>query len=109
MVIRTLKAYDVEGTRIDEFRGVWVGDAKVAAVGISVSRWKTMHGLSLNVANDLEGFSRIVPCGIAGGEIDGRSLSVGKLQDLVRPRGGVPSVNCEVCVLYFLDCDQSIG
>lgn len=45
---------------------MWVGDAKVAAVGINVSRWVTSHGLALNVSTDLAAFDRIVPCGVQG-------------------------------------------
>ncbi|MGL5035734.1 MAG: lipoyl(octanoyl) transferase LipB, partial [Microcystaceae cyanobacterium] len=45
--------------------GVWVEGYKVAAIGIKVSRWITMHGFAINVCPDLSGFQRIVPCGIS--------------------------------------------
>jgi lipoyl(octanoyl) transferase len=45
--------------------GVWLEGRKVAAIGIKVSRWITMHGFALNVCPDMTGFERIVPCGIA--------------------------------------------
>ncbi|MEM6450177.1 MAG: lipoyl(octanoyl) transferase LipB [Cyanobacteria bacterium P01_D01_bin.105] len=64
VVIRTLREYDLVGERISGLTGVWVNGRKVAAVGIKVSRWITMHGFALNVCPNLSGFEKIVPCGI---------------------------------------------
>jgi lipoyl(octanoyl) transferase len=64
VLIRVLADYDLEGTRIPGLTGVWVEGCKVAAIGIKVSRWITMHGFALNVCPDLSGFQAIVPCGI---------------------------------------------
>ena len=64
VIIRVLAVYKLEGTRISGLTGVWIDGRKVAAIGIKVSRWITMHGFALNVCPDLEGFDRIVPCGI---------------------------------------------
>lgn len=65
VLILTLKFYGLAGERNPGFTGVWLEGRKVAAIGIKVSRWITMHGFSLNVCPDLTGFQRIVPCGIA--------------------------------------------
>jgi lipoyl(octanoyl) transferase len=65
VIIRVLAIYGLKGERISSFTGVWVEGRKVAAIGIKVSRWITMHGFALNVCPDLEGFRQIVPCGIA--------------------------------------------
>ncbi|MEA5466084.1 lipoyl(octanoyl) transferase LipB [Leptothoe sp. PORK10 BA2] len=65
VLIRTLAHYKLPGQRIQGLTGVWVNDYKVAAIGIKVSRWITMHGFSLNICPDLSGFQRITPCGIA--------------------------------------------
>ncbi len=64
VIIQVLKGYGIEGERGSGLTGVWVEGSKVAAIGIKVSRWITMHGFSLNVCPELEGFNRIVPCGI---------------------------------------------
>ena len=65
VIIRTLDHYQLSGQRIEGLTGVWVDGYKVAAIGIKVTRWITMHGFALNVCPDLSGFERITPCGIA--------------------------------------------
>jgi lipoyl(octanoyl) transferase len=64
VIIQLLKGYHLEGQRIAGFTGVWVEGYKVAAIGIKVTRWITMHGFSINVCPDMTGFAAIVPCGI---------------------------------------------
>ena len=64
VLIRTLDDYGLAGQRIDGLTGVWVDGYKLAAIGIKVSRWITMHGFALNVCPDLSGFNQITPCGI---------------------------------------------
>ncbi|KAI0567035.1 Octanoyltransferase [Gracilaria domingensis] len=56
--------YGLDAGRKDGLSGVWVGDDKVCAVGLKVSKWITMHGLALNVCTDLKPFERIIPCGV---------------------------------------------
>lgn len=64
-IIETMGAFGVEGRRIEGLTGVWVGGRKIAAIGIKVSRWVTMHGFAINIDCDLAVFRRdIVPCGI---------------------------------------------
>ena len=76
VLIRVLANYDLKGERVAGLTGVWVEGRKVAAIGIKVSRWITMHGFALNVCPDLSGFQQIVPCGIS-------DRSVGSLAELV--------------------------
>ncbi|WP_267383574.1 lipoyl(octanoyl) transferase LipB [Cyanobacterium sp. uoEpiScrs1] len=64
VIIKVLQEYGLKGERIPGLTGVWVEGYKVAAIGIKVSRWITMHGFSLNVYPDLKGFKEIIPCGI---------------------------------------------
>jgi lipoyl(octanoyl) transferase len=65
VLIQLLGVYGLKGDRVAGMTGVWLEGRKVAAIGIKVSRWITMHGFALNVCPDLSGFERIVPCGIA--------------------------------------------
>jgi len=64
VIIKTCADYGLEGIRDSRYTGVWVGDKKIAAIGIKVSRWVTMHGFAFNVNTDLGFFSGIIPCGI---------------------------------------------
>ena len=63
-VIDTLHNFGIVGERSDVNTGVWVGKNKISAVGLTASRWITMHGIALNVNCDLAHFEEIVPCGI---------------------------------------------
>jgi lipoyl(octanoyl) transferase len=64
VLIRTAAGYGVNAGRIDGLTGVWVGDDKLAAIGVRISRWITSHGFAFNVTTDLSCFDLIVPCGI---------------------------------------------
>ncbi|MCB0458384.1 MAG: lipoyl(octanoyl) transferase LipB, partial [Flavobacteriaceae bacterium] len=66
VVIRVCDAWDLETRRDPCATGVWVGDAKICAMGVRVRRWISMHGLALNVTTDLDHFRHIVPCGLHG-------------------------------------------
>jgi lipoyl(octanoyl) transferase len=58
--------YGIDAGRVEGLTGVWVGDEKLAAIGVRIARWITSHGFALNVNTDLEYFGLIVPCGISG-------------------------------------------
>jgi lipoyl(octanoyl) transferase len=64
VLIRAAAAFGIAATRAPGLTGVWVGDDKLAAIGVRISRWITSHGFALNVATDLRHFNLIVPCGI---------------------------------------------
>ena len=63
-IIATLADYGIEAGRIPKLTGVWVGERKIAAIGVHLSRWVTSHGFALNVSTDLSYFQYIVPCGL---------------------------------------------
>jgi len=81
-MIRTLAAFNIRGERREDRIGVWVrrpdkGDGcedKIAAIGIRVKRWVTLHGVALNVEPELAHFSGIVPCGVSGARYGVTSL-----------------------------------
>ena len=64
VIIQTVANYNLKAYRIPELTGVWLEGKKIAAIGIKVKRWITMHGFALNVCPDMSGFQHIVPCGI---------------------------------------------
>lgn len=69
IIILTLRDYGIKGERSENETGVWLdvntrNPRKICALGVKASRWVTMHGLALNVNNDLSYFNDIVPCGI---------------------------------------------
>jgi lipoyl(octanoyl) transferase len=65
VIIRSLAVYGLHGERIPGLTGVWVGGRKIAALGIKVSRWISLHGWALNITTDLTPFRQdFVPCGI---------------------------------------------
>jgi lipoate-protein ligase B len=67
VIIRAARDFGVESEpRGGDYVGVWVGENKLAAIGIRISRWVTMHGFAFNVTTDLNYFDLIVPCGLTG-------------------------------------------
>ena len=63
-LMNTVEKFGIDAGRKEKYTGVWAGDRKIAAIGVSLRRWITSHGFALNVNNDLAVFSTIVPCGI---------------------------------------------
>ena len=64
LLIEFLAEYGIAASRRESLTGVWVGDRKIASIGVGVRHWITMHGFALNVCGDLSPFNHIVPCGI---------------------------------------------
>jgi lipoyl(octanoyl) transferase len=89
VLIRTVAHYGIEATRVDGRRGIWVGNRKIAAIGVRIARWVTSHGFALNVATNLEHFELITPCGLQGTGVTsiaretGRNVTVDEVRAVV--------------------------
>ncbi|MCI0656843.1 MAG: lipoyl(octanoyl) transferase LipB [Acidobacteria bacterium] len=87
VLIGVASDFGIQAGRVEGLTGVWVGNEKLAAIGMRVSRWVTSHGFALNVSTDLSGFDLIVPCGIRGRGVTSLSRLLGRavdMQDAVR-------------------------
>ena len=64
LTIDVLSEFKISAKRVEGLTGVWVGDEKIAAQGVRLTKWITMHGFSININNDLSFYDGIIPCGI---------------------------------------------
>jgi lipoyl(octanoyl) transferase len=89
VMIRTCAEYGVEAGRIAGLTGTWVGQDKIGAIGVRISRWITSHGFAFNATTNLAHFGLIVPCGIADHGVTslekatGRRIAVETAEDVV--------------------------
>lgn len=77
-IIRTCGQYGLETGRKEGLTGVWIENRKIAAIGIKVSRWITMHGFAFNINTDLSLFGGIIPCGIKDKEVTSLQKELGR-------------------------------
>jgi lipoyl(octanoyl) transferase len=82
VLIRTAADYGVAAGRIEGLTGVWVGNEKLAAIGVRIARWITSHGFALNVSTDLDHFKLIVPCGISDRGVTSLERLLGRRIDM---------------------------
>ena len=91
----------VTAQRREGLTGVWVGEWKLASIGVGVRRWISMHGFALNVCGAMDGFSRITPCGLDGVEMTSMeregagAVSVEAVAELVGARFATAFAHCE--------------
>ena len=106
-IIRTLASFNIVGERRDERVGVWVRrpdkgegyEDKIAAIGIRVKQWVTLHGMAFNVAPDLSHFSGIIPCGVSENR-----YGVTSLRDL-----GIPATMTDVEKILRREFEKLFG
>ena len=80
VLVRTNRSFGVESRgRVPNATGVWVGEKKIAALGVKISQGVSSHGLALNVATDLTYFDPIIPCGIADKQVTSLALEMGQV------------------------------
>lgn len=90
ILIRAVGALGLAASRREGKTGIWIGERKIAAIGIGVRKWVTFHGFALNVNPDLSHFAGIVPCGIVDGSVTSLERELGtippaeEIKDLLR-------------------------
>lgn len=95
VLIRVAGDFDIVAARVGGLTGVWVGDEKLAAIGVRISRWITSHGFALNVSTDLGYFDLIVPCGISGHGVTSLA-KLGRRADITDVENHIVTRFCEV-------------
>ena len=110
VILRTLKDFSINGNRDESHPGVWVKKEELAAIGLSVRRWVSMHGFALNINTDLEQFSFINPCGFS----DRKATSMSKILNSEVPMKEVTnSLISHFCEIFDFSkkshCDFLLG
>jgi len=89
VLIRTVADFGIKAERIEGRRGIWVGNEKIAAIGVRIARWVTSHGFALNVCTNLDHFRLITPCGLHGTgvtsieKLTGRPVTVDEVRPII--------------------------
>ena len=111
VLISALAAYGLEGCTREGWTGVWLGDRKIASIGIHVRHWITMHGFALNVATDLSHFGYINPCGLDSGVMTSLAEQLGSAPDMEEVSTGVAVQFARVfdCQLQSLEVEAALS
>ncbi len=102
VIIETLAEFGLTGQLSAGRTGVWVGERKIASIGVAVRRWISWHGFALNIANDLQGFDTIIPCGLHDTRMTSMSECLQREVDLTRVTQCIIEKFSEVFALPYL-------
>ena len=102
VIVNTLAGFGLSAQTLPGKTGVWLGDAKIASIGVAVRHWIAWHGFALNVVNSLAGFSAIIPCGLQNVRMTSMSQALGNKVDLPTVSGCIIEEFSRVFELPFL-------
>ena len=103
VIIRSLDKFGISADRKDSLTGVWVEDEKIAALGVRISRWVTMHGFALNVNTDLAYYDSIIPCGIFDYGITSMKHILGEKQNISKIKSTLSAVFLDIFQLKKME------
>ena len=98
LTIKVLKEFDIKGSRIKGLTGVWVENKKIAAQGVRISRWVTMHGFSINVCPQLSYYDGIIPCGIFDYDVTSMEECLNKKLSIKKIKSSVSKIFLELFI-----------
>jgi len=104
-IIRTLAGYNLAGRRRPKYTGVWIGDRKIASIGVAVSQWISYHGAAINLTTDLAKFHMIDPCGLPPETMTSLQKEAGKDISPVVFAGKLTKAYGEIFDTVFPDID----
>ena len=108
VLIRTVAEYGITASRVDGRRGIWVGNEKIAAIGVRIARWVTSHGWALNVSTNLDHFRLITPCGLQGTGVTSIEKETGRRVSAAEARAVLAAKFAEVFERELILREESI-
>ncbi len=101
-MILTCAEFGVTAGRLSDVNtGAWVGDKKIAAIGVKVKKWTNLHGIAINIDNDLDVFDLIVPCGVIGHGVTNLNQETDRMVELNEAKPAVVKAFAKVFSLNF--------
>ena len=108
VLIRAVAEYGITAARVEGKRGIWVGNDKIAAIGVRIARWVTSHGWALNANTNLEHFRLITPCGLRGTGVTSIAREAGHPIDPAEVRGKLAKHFAEIFERELVPVDETI-